>query len=355
MSAIDDIELFLQYAAGAKISSVGCFYQASEAGTFELAVSGDPCVVTGGSGGVVSSGFTWEADAGVSGAKYFNVARDEKSTSPSGTVFTVTFTPDEGTNTMESAANVVFVEWETETDALWPPDRRRKTIGVCEVVFIRLDPIVESLVLTNMTAGATLTFSNNKSWEYCAPYIATSDTISVFGYGPLFDFSVLSPAGYHATILRVDGTSTLGLSGSFKVYFDLTLMPTNVSFEKLQVMEVGMASTNAVGYFTEARNAWMLTHSDATGADVWVRVESGNGGVDEICVPEYEQPWTSGSMTWPIPNKYRRVDSDESGMFFCDTDQHFSIDVNGTASISKFGWSATTPTNRVCTKQRTMQ
>ena len=335
---------FEKGSTGAKTSSVGCFYQASEAGTFELSVSGDPCTVTGGSG-PVSGGCTWDAAAGESGAKYFNVARDEKSTSPSGTVFTVTFTPDEGTNTMESAANVVFVEWETETVADWPEDKHRKTIGVCEIVEVRFDPNPADLMLSNQSQDAKLKKEDGAFWKYTAPPDPMADVISVVGYGNLFEFDIFAPVGYEAKLTSIyRHPDSDGEAGNFAMLFDLTLLPTNVSFEAIQVLEEGLAATNATGYFAEPRNENFLFH--LTG-DVLYDVYRGNKQTDLAQIAELDPPWgDGGSMTWPIPNKYASTQEKVVERYFCNTDQNFSVTPSGTATETKFGWFATATTNR---------
>ena len=104
--ASPSVVFFERGTANATSAEVGCYYQMSEAGTFELTVSGDVVSVTDQAGASVSSGYTWETDGGVVGARHFFAERSAKSTSPSGTVFTVTFTPDEGANTLSGTESV---------------------------------------------------------------------------------------------------------------------------------------------------------------------------------------------------------------------------------------------------------
>ena len=87
--------------------------------------------------------------------KCFYVCNGTHSSSPSGTEFTVSFTPEgESDPTMTDQANAVFVAWETETKAEWPADTKRRTIGVCEEVAIKLDPEVPYIRLQSHSAGA---------------------------------------------------------------------------------------------------------------------------------------------------------------------------------------------------------
>ena len=71
----------------------------------------------------------------------------------------------------------------------------------------------------------------------------------------------------------------------------------------------------------------------------WVEANFANGG--------------GGSMTWPIPNEYTGNAGSLSGVLFCNTDQHFSVDSVGTSHEEKFGWFAEVSINRVFSYGRT--
>jgi hypothetical protein len=167
----------------------------------------------------------------------------------------------------------------------------------------------------------------------------------------LFEFYILSPIGYHAKLKEINrNPDSIGIAGGFAMIFDLTLLPTNVSFEALQIEEVGLSSTDATGYFAEPRNARFLAHETA---DVWVDVHSGNKGVDKAQMAELPPPWSEGNMTWPIPNRYRSKEDITLERYFCNTNQYFSVLPGGTATEGKFGWYTTVTTNRDFTYGRT--
>ena len=54
-------------------------------------------------------------------------------------------------------------------------------------------------------------------------------------------------------------------------------------------------------------------------------------------------------LLWPIPNAWRMRDDSGQTNMFCSTDQHFVLDAEGTASMSKFGYVGTRLTNGVFT------
>ena len=348
--ASPSVVFFEKGTANATSAEVGCYYQVSEAGTFELTVSGDVVSATDHAGASVSSGYTWETDGGVVGARHFFAERSAKSTSPSGTVFTVTFTPDGGTNTLSGTDSVTFVEWATETKATWPSDRRRKTIGVCEVVNITIDPRIPNLNLSTASPESSLRLIANGHWKYAAPEHQLLDEVIAPGFGSILQFNILAPTGYISNLktIEVTANNAPGVSGGYAMKFDLVVLPTNVSFYAIKIREVGMTAVNVTGYFAEPRNSQYLAHSASAGANSWATVYRGNKCSDRAQMAVLSPPWgIGGGMKWPIPNEYTGHVANTSGIYFCNTDQEFAVDLVGTARLEKFGWFAEVTTNRV--------
>ena len=87
------------------------------------------------------------------------------------------------------------------------------------------------------------------------------------------------------------------------------------------------------------------------GANVWDKVL--DGLQDEVFISELEPPWSDGEgYTWPVPNYWRVIGDATQGKCFCNTDQRFELDGNGTARIKKFGLVFECDTNRYCTVWR---
>ncbi len=333
-------------------SDVACRYRVASAGTFTVALTGDACIVKDAGGNQVPDGYSWTVDGACEGVRHFSVLDTLRSSSQTGSVFNVTFEPDDGESPLSAESAVTFVEWSTETAAVMPEDTSRKTLGVCEEVFIALEPEPSGTVLGKSCSASGLGYVGHGKWIYIAPSFATIDTIVASEWGRLLEFEIVAPTGFEAMLTRIVRDPSQGVAGAFRMHFDLTLMPTNVSFEALQVVEVGMTSTNAIGYFAESVNAHLLSHTTSAGANAWVDVTTGNKGSDDAQVAELPQPWSDGSMTWPIPNKYRGKMYHAPEHVFCNTDQHFTIDADGTVTETKFGWTATATTNRVITYRR---
>ena len=354
MESYPSVVFFEKGQPNFETSDVACRYRVASAGTFTLTLSGDACSVVDMENNTASSGYTWRVEGACSGVRHFTAASTMKSSSPDGTAFAVTFTPDDAATALSGAAGVVFVEWETETRATWPSDTRRRTIGVCEEVAITLDPVPAGLALLNRMSSSELHNQGNGRWAYIAADSAATDEVFVPFVKTLFSFEILAPTGYDAKLARIEKDPTEGVSGAFKMCFDLVLLPTNVSFSAIQVKEVGMTSANAVGYFAEPRNACFLSHTPAVGSDVWCGIGDKNSCVDEAQMAELPPPWHEGSMAWPIPNMYRSRRNPQAERYFCNTDQLFWIDAGGTATEAKFGWFAAASTNRVFNYGRTI-
>ena len=330
-------------------SDVACRYCVDSSGTFTLSWTGDGCSVKDAANNPVSSGYTWDVDSACAGVRHFTVWNALKSSSPSGTVFAVTFEPDEGNAALEDDASVVFVEYETQTVAQWPLDRSRRTIGVCEDVRIYLSPFVDGSILSQSDPDSLLVKeSASNRWKYTAPSHASTDAISASDFGSLFAFNVVEPTGYDSKLVAIDGHGAAnGVAGEFEMWLDLTLLPTNVSFAGIQVMEFGVAATNATNYFLEPAHTNLLVHSQIQGANIWIPIGSNNESNDKAGPMELSQPWgVGGEMTWPIPNRFRKTGA-AIDKYFCNTDEYFSLTSDGTVRTEKFDWYASVTTNRV--------
>jgi hypothetical protein len=357
VGASPSVVFFEKGTANPTSAEVGCFYQVSEAGTFALTVSGDAVSLTDQTGASVSSGYTWETEGGVVGARHFFAERSAKSTSPSGTVFTVVFTPDAGTNTLSGADTVTFVEWETVTFAQLPAPRNRRSVGIGEWVSVELDPVPFGMSVSERNPGGRVIQSTGfaNRWNYRAPYTECLDILEFAASDNRLEvpFEVLEPDGYEVSPIIVNYVPTPGIAGAFEMMFDLHLTPTNVSFNALDIIEQGMVSTNAVGYFLDPSRTNWLDHAQ-WGADHWDAVSVGLH--DTARIGECPPPWGSGgSFTWPIPNHWGAHNTHAPSGYFCNTDQTFEIDADGTTRIRKFGYVGECTTNRVITIHKEMQ
>ena len=245
---------------------------------------------------------------------------------------------------------VAAVKLETETVATVPTNLTRKTIGVGEEVNLRIIP--SSVTGTWISTAGSVNPTNGNSTLFEAPHTATSSVVMVTignEFSFTVTFSVLSPSGYIAktnTPITGYGTNIAGAG----MTIGLWLPPTNVSFYRVEVVEVAAVSTNATGYFanTNVWPAWKLDHG-LCGAGKWVPVSVNNYiGTDTansgVCPPT----WADGHFTWPIPGGWRVVSETPTNSLTW-SDQDFTIDPSGTVTVQKFGRTVRRQTNDVYT------
>lgn len=238
----------------------------------------------------------------------------------------------------------------TETVATTPSDRTRKTVGVGEEVNLRIMP--SGISGTWSTSGGNINPAIGNSTFVEVPHVATSITVTVScGSGVLCDipFSVLEPSGYLAPVntpITGYGTNIAGAG----MTINLWLPPTNVSFYRVEIVEVEAISTNATGYFanTNVWPAWKLDHG-LCGAGAWVPVGMNNYiGTDTANSGACPPPWTDGHFSWPIPGGWRVIGNTPTNNLPW-SDQDFTINSNGTVTLLKFGHGVTRATNDVYT------
>ena len=341
IGASPGVVFFERGSVNSETVDLACRYRTAAGGTFTLTYSGDSCDVVDGSFHAVSSGHTWEIDEACEGVRHFTVSHPFCSSSPSGTVFAVAFEPYSGTNVMAESTSVVFVEWETRTVETWPGDRHRKELGVGEKVDINFLPTIPfSSVYSSVSSGG-ITPNGNANYQYTAPTNACNDEVvftALTGDCCPIPFSILEPTGSIVVNVASNLENHLNIAGTFEIYFDLVLAPTNVSFKnRIEVAEIGGVAANATGYFSSPSLAGLLDHGQH-GAARWVKIEDENfAGMDTIGPGALYPPFSDGSFTWPIPNHWRMVGDSGVGKWFCNNDQHFAITTNGTTSVWKFG------------------
>ena len=116
----------------------------------------------------------------------------------------------------------------------------------------------------------------------------------------------------------------------------ITVLPTTVSFQALEVME-GTCNASAIsGYFTTHTPP---KHDAAAGAGVWKQVGSNNDVSDTADSSGQPSPWSQGSYTWAIPARWRKAGGQTSGTAFSATsDEVVTITgTDGTTIVKKLG------------------
>ena len=202
------------------------------------------------------------------------------------------------------------------------------------------------------TTGGSVNPTNGNATLLEVPHAAASITVTFScgsGFSCIIPFSVLSPSGYIApTITPITGYGINDAGAGMMI--DLWLPPTEVSFYRVEIIEVGAVSTNATGYFanTNVWPVWKLDHG-LCGAGSWVAVGMDNHiGTDKANSGTCPAPWADGHFSWPIPGGWR-VTGDIPTNALPWSDQDFTICGNGTVSLLKFCHGVTRATNNVYT------
>jgi len=225
--------------------------------------------------------------------------------------------------------------------ATTPADRARTNIGVGEEVNLTFTPPLVTNAFWAVSAGSKFpAFANHT--RLTAPSNAATVTVTVnVGQATLKrSFNVIEPTKLdHADFVEYYSYTSTTKAGA-GVHLRPYIGPTNVSFYKVQIEEVGENASDVIGYFT--------VHSPPShignGADAWISLDYDNhwlGDYDWARSNDWPSPWSStnfsgGSYTWNIPSKWRvKGLTNEHSM--TGWNQVHTLSSNGTMSVSKFG------------------
>jgi hypothetical protein len=250
---------------------------------------------------------------------------------------------------------------QTQCTALTNPDPERLSLGVGEYVNFAFNPPVNMTYTEQpwwlVIGGGSVMPHFGDGTLFTAPSNAASASVRVFVRDVQLDttFSVKEPSGV-GTLVRSGipfprGTSAAGM------FLTVYLIPRDVSFNRVQVLEVGNHASGVEGLF--ANNPAFdpegnLSHIGngagiSTGPDgMWYSVNCFNrilGPPDN----EFDKAWFAilldlseihtGKFRWEIPAKWKIPGTDLHDLDGW-TPQEFSVDNQGTFTVKKFGRTA---------------
>jgi hypothetical protein len=236
-------------------------------------------------------------------------------------------------------------------EATIPTNRARTTIGVGEYVDISFNAGLPTNAVWTTSAGS-LDLDTGLTNRFTAPSNAAMVTVTAAmpGIPPInINFTVLAPTGVVHTELR--GVQPydpyqVGAGMILTPYFG----PTNVSFARVQGLEVGENADSVTGYFTTADDS--LSHT-TLGANQWFLIETNNSWEHFNSDPDTqwdnaycfvgENPGRSGTFSWTIPGLWKVGDNGPTNSLPYNARwyQDFILSPNGDFEISKFGWDVT--------------
>ena len=146
-------------------------------------------------------------------------------------------------------------------------------------------------------------------------------------------------------------TNVTGLGGHVGMNLIMTLLPTNVCFANIEVVEVPSLEGTHTGYFADPWFSSIWYHTTNNHAGVWTNVDDDNlCGTDEASIGVCPPPFIPGEISWVIPNAWRpRGGGEQDSHLFVTFPQNFQITFDGTVTVSKLGNYVTRTTNDVIT------
>lgn len=115
----------------------------------------------------------------------------------------------------------------------------------------------------------------------------------------------------------------------------VTISPTTVSFQALQLMEAECDASAITGYFTSHTPG---RHDAKAGAGTWRQVGPDNDVSDTADSSGWPSPWSKGSYTWSIPVSWRLKGATASTAFSANNNQVSTITgTDGTTVVTKLG------------------
>jgi hypothetical protein len=213
-------------------------------------------------------------------------------------------------------------------------DSDRTTVGIGEL---------SSFVVSDVAGGkwksadGTGTTVNSVSFQWTASATGTNkitytaadkSTSSV-------TMTTIAPASLSGKKDRDITTFSAGSQGA-GMELTITVLPTTVSFQALEVMEETCNASAISGYFTKHAPP---NHDAKAGAGTWRQVGPNNDVSDTADSSDQPSPWSQGSYTWAIPARWRKVGGKSAGTAFSATSNEVVTitGVDGTTVVTKLG------------------
>ena len=221
----------------------------------------------------------------------------------------------------------------------YPTNRGRLMLGVGEAVDVGITPVPPGGVTWILSGGGSLSSTTEPAIVFTAPPLKGDSTLtcSLTGGSCSVAFNTVEPDGTYTDYKVTESTNNsiipAGMEGA-AMNCDVIFNPTDVSFYKVQVLEVGEDGSNLQGFFLTYYTPAKLHHTPGD----WAYLSSTNSWNDDEMLINYgnKLTWFPGEFDWkPIPVLWT---VDETTVHPLTTwDQIMTIDsTDGTASITKF-------------------
>jgi hypothetical protein len=213
-------------------------------------------------------------------------------------------------------------------------DTDRTTVGIGEL---------SSFVVSDVAGGkwksadGTGTTVNSVTFRWTASAAGTNKITYTAADGTISSVTMTTKAP-ESLSGKKDNEITIYPAGSQGAGMELTItvLPTTVSFQALEVMEDTCSASAISGYFTKHAPP---NHDAKAGAGTWRQVGPNNDVSDTADSSDQPSPWSQGSYTWAIPARWRKTGAQTSGTAFsAKSNEVVTITgTDGTTIVTKLG------------------
>ena len=213
-------------------------------------------------------------------------------------------------------------------------DTDRTTVGIGEP---------NSFVVSDVAGGkwksadGTGTTTNSVTFQWTASAPGTNKITYTAGDNSISSVTMttIAPVSLSGKKDRDITTFSAGSQGA-GMELTITVLPTSVSFQALEIMEDTCNASAISGYFTKHSPP---NHDAAHGAGVWSQVGPNNDVSDTADSSDQPSPWSQGSYTWAIPARWRKVGDKSAGTAFsAKSNEVVTITgTDGTSVVTKLG------------------
>ncbi len=241
------------------------------------------------------------------------------------------------------SAELFIIDVKTETFSTTPANRGRKKLGVKEEAVVRVipasvDPVswalidkLDSTVSPIIGNFVIFTADSLKKSPKLKGTFPTGETIEI-------PWEIVEPTGETATKINED-TFPAGQQG-VGMNLAVTTLPDDVSFYKVEVIEIDKGTSNVTGFFQSVAPSLLVHVPTAT----WTALTPANIWNDHAAFFGWGSPltWQTGTYQWDIEVRWRIINDVGQGIAFANRTQlHTLADHTGRSVEQKLGRTAT--------------
>jgi hypothetical protein len=213
-------------------------------------------------------------------------------------------------------------------------DTDRTTVGIGELNSFVVSDVAGGKWKSADGTGATV---NSVTFRWTASAAGTNKITYTAADGTISSVTMTTKAP-ESLSGKKDNDITTYPAGSQGAGMELTItvLPTTVSFQALEIMEDTCNASAISGYFTKHAPP---NHDAKAGAGTWRQVGPNNDVSDTADSSDQPSPWSQGSYTWAIPARWRKTGAQTSGTAFsAKSNEVVTITgADGTTIVTKLG------------------